>query len=100
MKRLNIAHVRVFGIAFAAATFLAGNLAIAQSPSITKAERVGMSSERLGRIHEIMQRHIDAGRITGAVTAVARRGQLVHFEAHGYSDPLTKKPMNTDAMFR
>ena len=29
-----------------------------------------MSSERLARIDEIMQRHIDAGHISGAVTAV------------------------------
>jgi len=59
-----------------------------------------MSSERLGRIHEVMQRHIDGGRITGAVTAVARRGKLVHFEGHGYRDPGTKTPMPKDALFR
>ena len=66
----------------------------------TKPERVGMSSERLKRIDEIMQRHIDAGRITGAVTAVARRGRVVHFETHGFRDPNAKTPMPKDAIFR
>ena len=34
-------------------------------------ESVGMSTERLLRIDAAMQRHIDAGNIQGAVTAVA-----------------------------
>ena len=41
-----------------------------------------MSSDRLERINDAMQRHVAAGTIQGAVTAVARRGKLVHFEAH------------------
>jgi CubicO group peptidase (beta-lactamase class C family) len=76
------------------------HVAIAQELPTVKPEKVGMSSERLKRIHEIMQRHIDAGTITGAVTAVARRGQIVYFEAHGYTDPTTKQPMPKDALFR
>ena len=72
----------------------------AQELTAAKPESVGMSAERLKRIHEIMQRHIDAGDIAGAVTAVARRGKVVHFEAHGYADPTTKQPMPNDALFR
>ena len=59
-----------------------------------------MSSERLRRIHEAIQRHIDAGEISGAVTLVARRGRLVHFEAHGLMDIESKRPMEKDAIFR
>jgi CubicO group peptidase (beta-lactamase class C family) len=65
-----------------------------------KPESVGMSSERLARIGQVMKRHIDAGDITGAVTAIARRGKLVHFEAHGVMDVEAKQPMPTDAIFR
>jgi CubicO group peptidase (beta-lactamase class C family) len=65
-----------------------------------KPEKVGMSTERLKRIDEMMQRHIDAGNITGAVTVVARRGKVVHFQAHGMSDVDAKKPMPKDAIFR
>ena len=59
-----------------------------------------MSGERLRRIHESIQRHIDAGEISGAVTLVARRGRVVHFEAHGLMDLELKKPMERDTIFR
>jgi CubicO group peptidase (beta-lactamase class C family) len=65
-----------------------------------KPEDVGMSSERLRRIHEAIERHIDAGEISGAVTLVARRGRLVHLEAHGLMDIESKRPMEKGAIFR
>jgi CubicO group peptidase (beta-lactamase class C family) len=58
-----------------------------------------MSSERLARIGPAMQKHIDAGEIAGVVTLVARRGRIVHLEAHGYSDIAKRTPMKTDAIF-
>lgn len=64
-----------------------------------KPEDVGVSSERLQRISETLQRHIDAGDIAGAVSVVARRGRVVHFEAHGFMDVEAKKPMTKDAIF-
>lgn len=63
-------------------------------------EDVGLSSERLGRIHEAMERHIEAGNITGAVTLVARNGRIAHFEAHGLMDLDSEMPMRKDAAFR
>ncbi|WP_321474640.1 serine hydrolase domain-containing protein [uncultured Paludibaculum sp.] len=63
-------------------------------------EDVGMSAERLQRVHESVQRHIDAGEISGAVTMVARRGKIVHVQAHGLMDLESKKPMTADAIFR
>ena len=63
-------------------------------------EEVGMSSERLLRIGAAMQRHIDSGEIQGAVTAVARRGKVVHFEAHGLMDVERGRAMQEDAIFR
>ena len=65
----------------------------------TKPEELGLSSERLQRIHETVQRHIDAHDISGAVTLVARKGRIGHFEAHGVKDLESKKPMTTDALF-
>ncbi|MDE0055638.1 MAG: serine hydrolase, partial [Gammaproteobacteria bacterium] len=61
---------------------------------VADAESVGMSTERLQRIDTAMQRHIDAGRIQGAVTALARRGRVVHFKAHGLMDVEAKRPMS------
>jgi hypothetical protein len=40
-----------------------------------KPEDAGVSSERLQRIREAIQRHVDAGDISGAVTLAARRGK-------------------------
>ena len=65
-----------------------------------KPEDVGMSSERLRRVTELMQRHIAAGTFTGAITLVARQGRIVHHETHGLMDLETKKPMQKDAIFR
>ncbi len=66
---------------------------------VADAESVGMSTERLQRIDAAMQRHIDAGKIQGAVTAVARRGKVVHFKAHGLIDVEAERPMPRDAIF-
>ena len=61
---------------------------------------VGLSAERLQRIHEAVQRHIDAGNISGAVTAATRRGRLAHLEAHGMMDLESNTPMTEDAIFK
>ena len=63
-------------------------------------EDVGLSTDRLKRIDELMQRHIAAKTFTGAVTLVARNGRIAHFETHGLMDLETKKPMQKDAIFR
>src|SRR5881296_3585747 len=65
-----------------------------------KPEEVGFSADRLQRIHQMLQRRIDAGDISGAVTLVARNGRVAHFETHGLMDIETKKPMAKDAIFR
>jgi CubicO group peptidase (beta-lactamase class C family) len=65
-----------------------------------KPETVGLSGERLSRIHDAMQLHIDAHDVSGAVTLVARNGQVVWFEAQGLTDIEAKKPMQKNATFR
>ena len=47
-----------------------------------------------------MQRHIEPRTVAGAVTLVARRGSIAHFEAHGLMDVEAKKPMPKDGIFR
>jgi CubicO group peptidase (beta-lactamase class C family) len=63
-------------------------------------ESVGLSSERLERINALIQSHIDAGRISGAVTLVARHGKIAHLEAQGVMDIAGNKPMEEDTIFR
>jgi CubicO group peptidase (beta-lactamase class C family) len=72
----------------------------AASLQTAKPEDVGMSTERLGRIHELMLRRMESNDISGAVTLVARHGKVVHFETHGLMDLESKRPMAKDAIFR
>jgi CubicO group peptidase (beta-lactamase class C family) len=72
----------------------------AASLPVAKPEDVGFSSERLMRIHEMVMRNVEAQNVSGAVTIVARRGRVVHFETHGLMDIESKKPMTRDALFR
>jgi CubicO group peptidase (beta-lactamase class C family) len=83
----------VIGVA-AAPSLLAATLAV------SKAEDVGLSSERLRRIHPAIQGHVDGKDFSGAVTVVARKGKVVHFEAHGMADVEARKPMQTETLFR
>jgi CubicO group peptidase (beta-lactamase class C family) len=73
---------------------------LAGSVPAGKPEEVGLSSERLKRVNEAVQKHIAAGNVSGAVTLVARRGRIVHFEAQGMQDIETKKPMPKNGVFR
>jgi CubicO group peptidase (beta-lactamase class C family) len=73
---------------------------VAGSIPMGKAEDVGLSTERLKRIGEAVERQITAGNVAGAVTLVARRGKIAHFEAQGVMDVDTKKPMAKDNLFR
>ncbi len=54
----------------------------------------------LARMTDVLQQHIDAGRLPGAVAAVAADGQLDHLVALGRLDPAREAPMGADAIFR
>ena len=67
---------------------------------LAKAETVGMSGERLNRIGSVMRKLIDEKKIPGTVSLVARRGEVVHFEANGLRDVERGLPMELDTIFR
>lgn len=73
--------------------------AAARNP-VASPEEVGLASERLDRIGEAIQRSVDAGRIAGAVSLVARHGKIAYFKAFGMADREAKKPMRNDNIFR
>ena len=70
------------------------------APQITTGDEQGMSKERLALISAVMREQIGKGIFPGAVTVVARRGQVVHFEAHGFLDAAKSKPIANDSLFR
>ncbi len=66
----------------------------------TRPEEVGLSSQRLGRVYQTIQRYIDQGKIAGAQILVARRGKVAYFEQAGWMDLANQTPMAPDAIFR
>ena len=62
-------------------------------------ESVGISSERLGRMSEAMQRYIDREQLAGTVSLIARKGKVVHFESQGWKSKETDEEMTDDTIF-
>jgi Beta-lactamase len=58
----------------------------------------GLSKTRLGRLHDVMASHIEAGDMPGMVTLVSRRGEI-HVDAIG-SMAIDGAPMLRDTIFR
>ena len=81
-------------------SFLAPLPLLADTLPETSAESVGLSSERLGRINDLIERYMADQQISGAVTMVARHGQIAHVESQGWMDREEQKPMRRDAIFR
>ncbi len=80
--------------------FLFAFVSLPLTSATIKPESVGFSEERLSRIHDAIERHIDAHDFSGAVTLVARKGQIAWFDAQGLMDVEANKPMQKGATFR
>jgi CubicO group peptidase (beta-lactamase class C family) len=66
---------------------------------VAKPETVGVSSQRLGRVKAFIQDYIDTNQIAGAVTLIARKGKVVHYEAQGWRYKEEDQPMTRDTIF-
>ena len=63
--------------------------------------RAALSPTRLARVDRFLQeRYVDPGKLPGAVTLVARRGEIAHFAAVGQADVERGTPLSTDTIFR
>ena len=68
---------------------------------IVPPETVGLASEGLHRIdRHLISRYIEPGKIAGALTLVARRGEVAWLSPLGAMDRERKKPMRADTLFR
>jgi CubicO group peptidase (beta-lactamase class C family) len=87
-------------ILLAAFCLITSTAAFAEDPlPRARPEDVGLSSERLARIGTVLKADIEAGRIPGAVIAIARHGKLVMLDAYGWRDKAANLPMTTDTIF-
>ncbi len=80
--------------------FISPILLSAQGLPEASPESVGISSERLERVNKLMHKYVDSERIAGAVTLIARKGKVVHFESMGKQSIAGDAPMTPDTIVR
>lgn len=73
--------------------------ATVQADAQSSAANAGMSPERLRRLDEHFHRYVDDGVISGVVTYLVRRGQVVHQDAYGLADIAARRPMSQNTYF-
>jgi len=74
--------------------------AVAASLPSSKPEDVGLSSDRLHRIHTMLDGYIQRNEIAGAVSLVARRGKIAWTHSQGVMNLDSKQAMKDDSIFR
>ena len=84
----------------AALFLLCSSLASAAELPTAKPEAVGMSSQKLARVSELMEQQVEDDKIAGGVVAIARDGKVVFFESYGQRDIAGDKPMEKDTIVR
>ena len=87
-------------VILAATLILPSSGILAQGLPRTSPEMGGLSTHRLERIDPVMQAYVERGIFPGMTVAVARHGQLVYFKSFGFADIQTRKPVESDSIFR
>jgi len=89
-------------IVFGGATVTGGRQAGKKTGEIveSKPEALGFSSERMGRLHAVMQQLVDQKQLAGVVTLLARHGKVVEERTYGQKDIASGAPMTKDTIFR
>ena len=81
---------------------------LAQTPSMQKsqllspapAEAVGMSSERLLRLDNVLQEGVNNSAVPGVAAIIVRDGRIVYHKAFGLADAQNRRNLRTDDIFR
>ena len=80
--------------------FISSVISFLVTSNAYEASKVGISKERLNKIAPVLEENIQAGRFPGFITAVARKGEVVHYETQGFSDVEKKISLEKDSIFR
>lgn len=91
---------RAFGVAALALAWTALAPLAQAEVRLAKPESVGLSSGQLSRLNSEMHALVDAGKLAGVTTLVARKGRVVHLDAYGKQDVETGQPLTKDTIFR
>ena len=63
-----------------------GSMAQANDFPTAAPEEVGVSSDRLQRLSNTMQRYIDSNMLAGTVSLVSRNGKVIHVKSQGWKN--------------
>jgi CubicO group peptidase (beta-lactamase class C family) len=91
------------GLVFVAGTqSTLGQQAAKKGPGLAenKAESLGFSTERLERLHVVLQREVEQKELAGIVTILARHGKVVEERTYGKKDIASGAAMTKDTIFR
>ena len=85
-----------------ALVLLAGPASASETKDLpsSKAEKVGMSSDRMERMTALGERYVNNNQVAGMVNLVMRNGKVVHYKAHGARGSDDDRPMRKDDLFR
>lgn len=72
----------------------------ARDLAVVEPAAAGVSADGIEALRGAVAKLVADGELAGAVTAVARRGKIVHFEATGAQDLASGTPMAKDSIFR
>jgi len=94
MNRINLKLQSLFFSVLFLATITSAQVLKENQP-----EKVGMSSERLEKLDDFIQKYIDEKKVPGGVFLVARKGNIVYNKSFGTSND-QKKAYNKNDIFR
>ncbi len=99
MKNLQHAFKQATALVVALPVLLVSIAAHANGFPTAAPEEVGVSSERLQRLSNSMQRYIDSNMLAGTVSLIARNGKVIHVESQGWKNKETGERMTDDSIF-
>ena len=72
----------------------------AESLPVVRPETLGLSSDKLARIDDVVEKFIAKKDLAGGVIVVARRGKIAYLKAFGKRNQETGEAMTEDTIFR
>src|SRR6187399_882930 len=90
----------LFSVLLSAVSLTACSQTVKNITPAAKPEDVGISSERLKRIDQMVEAHIASQYIPGAVVILIRNGKIAYHKAYGFSDAESKTILKKDDIFR
>ena len=99
MKHLQQSLKKICALLLALPLLTLGSIAQGNDFPTASPEDVGVSSERLQRLSNTMQRYIDSNLLAGTVSLVSRNGKVIHIESKGWKNKENGEAMTDDSIF-